>query len=131
MEHTDTFDYALRKSVRNNAIVREVDPGSQRDLRWSLAIGAVLVAVLMFDAWEHFELIRHGYEVEAMQRARAEEEEAQRHLRLQSESLRAPQRIEHLAASRLGMVTPTSADTIVLERVLPTEPPAKSVVASR
>ena len=46
-------------------------------------------------------------------------------------TLRAPQRIERIAVSRLGMVPPKSGDAIVLERVLPAEPPARSVVASR
>jgi cell division protein FtsL len=131
VEHTDTLDYAIRKQVRNNPIVREIDEGRQRELRLSLAIGAALVIVVMFDAWQHFELIRHGYDVERMQKARAAEEDVSRHLRLEAEALRAPQRIEHLATSKLGMVTPTSADTIVLERVLPAEPPARSIVASR
>jgi cell division protein FtsL len=131
VEHTDTLDYAIRKQVRNNPIVREIDEGRQRELRLSLAIGAALVLVVMFDAWQHFELIRHGYEVERLQKARAAEEDVSRHLRLEAEALRAPQRIERLAATKLGMVAPTSADTIVLERVLPAEPPARSVVASR
>jgi len=47
------------------------------------------------------------------------------------ETLRAPQRIEKLATERLGMVAPGDADAVVLERVAPQTPPAKSVVASR
>jgi hypothetical protein len=27
VEHTDTLDYAIRKQVRNNPIVREIDEG--------------------------------------------------------------------------------------------------------
>lgn len=131
MEHAETFEYAIRKDVRNNTIVREVDQRRQRELWSSLAIGAVLVLVVMFDAWQHFELIRHGYEIEALQKAKADEEDVRRHLRLEIETLRAPQRIERLAVSRLGMLQPKSGEAIVLERVLPAEPPARSVVASR
>lgn len=131
MEHVETFEYAIKKAVRNNAIVREVDQRRQRELWMSLAIGVVLVVVVMFDAWQHFELIRHGYRIEQMQRERAAEDDVRQHLRLELETLRAPQRIERLATGRLGMVAPTSGDAIVLERVLPTEPPARSVVASR
>jgi cell division protein FtsL len=47
------------------------------------------------------------------------------------ETLRAPQRIEKLATERLGMVAPKDGEAVVLERVTPQEPPAKSVVASR
>ena len=131
MEHAETFDYAIRKDVRNTTIVSEVDERKHRELWTSLAIGTVLVVVVMFDAWQHFELIRQGYAIEALQKARAEEEEASRHLRLEAATLRAPQRIERLAATRLGMSVPKAADTIVLERVLPAEPPARSVVALR
>jgi cell division protein FtsL len=66
-----------------------------------------------------------------MQRERAAEGDINRHLRLEMETLRAPQRIEKLATERLGMVAPGDADAVVLERVVPPPPPAKSVVASR
>lgn len=131
MEHAETFDYAIRKDVRNTTIVREVDERRQRQLWTSLAIGAVLVVVVMFDAWQHFELIRQGYAIEAAQKALTGEREVARHLRLEIETLRSPQRLERVAAGQLGMVLPKAADTIVLERVLPSEPPARSVVASR
>ena len=131
MEHAETFDYAIRKDVRNPTIVREVDERRQRQLWTSLAIGAVLVVVVMFDAWQHFELIRQGYAIEAAQKALTEEREVARHLRLEIETLRSPQRLERVATGQLGLVLPKAADTIVLERVLPSEPPARSVVASR
>jgi cell division protein FtsL len=131
VEHAETFDYAIRKDVRNNPIVREVDERRQRQLWTSLAIGALLVVVVLFDAWQHFEIISQGYAIEAMQKESAAEEDVRRHLRLEAETLRSPQRIERLAATRLGMIAPKAADTIVLERVLPAEPPARSVVASR
>jgi cell division protein FtsL len=97
----------------------------------TLAIGAALVVVLLFSAWQHFELLRHGYKLEQMQRERAAESDINRHLRLENETLRAPQRIEKLATERLGMVAPGDADAVVLERVAPQAPPAKSVVAAR
>lgn len=131
MEHAETFEYAIRKDVRNNPIVREVDQRGRRDLLGSLGIGAVLVVVVMFDAWQHFEHIRHGYAIDELQKALAAEDQVRRHLRLEIATLRAPERIERIAVSRLGMVPPRSGDAIVLERVLPAEPPARSVVASR
>ena len=126
-----TFEYEIRKDFRNNQIVREVDERRLRDLWQSLAVGAALVIVLLFSAWQHFELLRHGYRLEQMQRERAAESDVNRHLRLEMETLRAPQRIEKLATERLGMVAPRDAEAVVLERVAPTTPPAKSVVAAR
>ena len=76
-------DYAVKKGVSNRSIVREVDETRQRELWRSLGVSGLLVAVLLFSAWQHFELLRHGYRVEQMQQERAEEEEINRHLRLE------------------------------------------------
>jgi cell division protein FtsL len=127
----EPFEYAIKKDVRNNPIVREVDEARHRELWKSVALAAFLVLVLLFSAWQHFELLRHGYRVEQMQRDRAAEEEAARHLRLEIDTLRAPQRIEALATRRLHLVVPAKDEAIVIERVVPSEPPASSVVARR
>jgi cell division protein FtsL len=131
MEKTEAFEYAIRKDVRNNPIVREVDEQRQKELWQSVGIGVVLALVLMFSAWQHFELLRHGYRLEQMQRERAAENEINRHLKLEIETLRAPQRIEKLATERLGMVAPANGEAIVLERVDSPAPPAKALVATR
>jgi cell division protein FtsL len=131
MDKAGTFEYEIRKDFRNNPIVREVDERRLRDLWTSLGIGVALVTVLLFSAWQHFELLRHGYKLEQMQRDRAAENDINRHLRLEMETLGAPQRIEKLAIERLGMVSPGDAEAVVLERVAPTEAPARSVIASR
>jgi cell division protein FtsL len=127
----DTFEYAIKKDVRNNPIVREIDRERHRDMGRSVAVGIFLVAVLLFSAWQHFELLRHGYRLEQMQRDRADEAEINRHLRLEIDTLRSPARIERLATERLRMVSPGPEDAAVIERVLPSEPPPKSVVARR
>ena len=46
----EDFEYAIKKDIRNNPIVREVDQARQRELWRSLVIGVVLVAVLLFYA---------------------------------------------------------------------------------
>jgi cell division protein FtsL len=127
----ETFEYAIRKDVRNNPIVREVDRERNREMWGSVAVGVFLVAVLLFSAWQHFELLRHGYRLEQMQKERAAEEEVNRHLRLEIETLRSPARIERLAISRLRMVAPGPDDASVIERVVPASPPPRSVVAQR
>ena len=131
MEQENTFEYAIRKDVRNNPIVREMDEERHRELWQSVGLGVVLVVVLLFSAWQHFELLRHGYRLEQMQRERASEAVINRHLRLEIETLRAAQRIEKLATQQLGMVEPGPDDAVILERVLPTAAPSASVVAAR
>jgi cell division protein FtsL len=131
VEQDDTFEYAIRKDVRNNPIVREVDEERHRELWQSVGIGLVLVLALLFSAWQHFELIRHGYRLEDLHRERAEQAEINRHLRLEVETLRAAQRIEKLATQQLGMIRPGPNDAVVLERVAPSPAPAAGVVAAR
>ena len=127
----DTFEYAIKKDVRNNPIVREIDQARQREMWRSIAVGVAIVLLLLFSAWQHFELLRHGYRVEQMQKDRAQEAEINRHLRLEIETLRSPERIERLATERLQMVAPGAEDAVVIERVLPSPPPPRSVVALR
>jgi cell division protein FtsL len=128
---SEPFEYAIRKDVRNNPIIREVDEARHRELWRSVAVGAFVVLAGLFAALQHFELLRHGYRLEQMQRDRAAEEEAARQLRLEIEALKAPKRIEAVALRELRMVTPAREDAVVIERVVPPEPPAKSVVARR
>jgi len=127
----EAFEYAVKKDVRNNPIVREMDQTRQREL-WSLVgIAGFVVLVLLFSAWQHFELLRHGYQVEQMQKERVLEEDAARQLRLEIETLRSPKRIEALALQQLHLVAPTRNEAIVIERVLPADPPDRSVIARR
>jgi len=127
----EAFEYAIKKDVRNNPIVREVDEARQRDMWKSVGVAGFLVIVLLFSAWQHFELLRHGYQIEELQRERAAEEEAARQLRLEIETLKSPKRIESLATGQLHLVGPSLEEAVVLERVMPADPPAKSVIARR
>jgi cell division protein FtsL len=125
------FEYAIKKDVRNNLIVREVDDERQRQVWRSLAIGGFLVIVILFSAWQHFELLQHGYKIQKMQQQRAAQEEINRDLRLEIETLRSPSRIESIAIKELHLVAPSRDQAIVIERVTPTAAPEKSIVAAR
>jgi cell division protein FtsL len=125
------FEYAIKKDVRNNPIVREIDEERQRQLWRTAGISAVLVLVLLFSAWQTLELVLHGYEVQRLERERASEEEVNRHLRLEIETLRSPRRIEDVATKELKLVAPDRDEAIVIERVAPSTPPEKSIVALR
>ena len=124
-------EYDITRDIRNNPIVREIDRVRQRELWRSGAVGVCLVAVLLFSAWQHFELLRHGYEIEQMEQDRARELELNRHLRLEIETLRSLRRIEQIAIEELNLVAPTSAEAQVIERISPAASPDRSVVVSR
>jgi cell division protein FtsL len=126
----ELLEYAVRKAVHNNPI-REMDHARQRELWKWVRVAAFLVALLLFSAWPHFEVLRQGYRLEQMRQERVAEEAAARHLRLEIETLRSPKRIEAIATRSLHLVTPSQDDVVVIERVVPADPPATSVVARR
>ena len=125
------FEYAIKKDVRNNPIVREVDAARQRQLLQSLVIGGLLSLVILFSAWQRFALVGHGYEMQRMQREIAEQEAINRHLKLEIETLRSPARIERIATKQLHLIAPSRDQAVVVERVTPSAPPEKSIVAAR
>ena len=126
---SEAFEYAIKKDVRNNPIVREIDEHRLREQWRSIAIGVLFVGVLLFSGWQRVELLQHGYRVEQMQKERGAEVEVNRHLRLEIETLKSPQRIESLATGRLHLVAPATGSAVIIERVVPPDPPPASVVA--
>lgn len=127
----EALEYAVSKDIRNTQIVRELDRARQRELFHYAGVGAVIVSLLLYSAWQHFELVRHGYRLEEMQKAKKDEEAVNRSLKLQLEVLKSPQRIERLATERLRMIEAGPQTAIVIERATPAEPPAKSILARR
>ncbi len=125
------FDTPVKPAIANRVVVRRVDETQRREFRRSVGVVVFLVAVGLFSAWQHFELLRQGYEIERLQRARAAEEELNRHLRLEVEALAEPARIDRIARDTLHLVEPSAAETVVIERVVPAAPPERSLVASR
>lgn len=123
------FERAIKKDIRNNPIVREVDLARQQELWRSVGVGVFLVVVLLFSAWQHFELLQHGYEIEQLQLERTQELEINRHLRLEIETLRSPKRIERIATQQLNLVEPTNEDAIVVERLVQSVPDLELMAA--
>ena len=94
------------------------------------AIAGLLVLVLLFSAWQHFELLRHGYQVEELQRAarRRGGDRPPAAARDRDAEIAAADRGAGDAAAAPGR-RPRRDEAIVIERVLPADPPAASVVA--
>jgi cell division protein FtsL len=121
-------EYAIKKDVRNNPIVRDVDRRQRRELLRTLVLGSLVVGMLLFSGWQHYQVIDEGYQVEALLKDRAEAEALNRRLRLEVDALRRPELIERRAIEELHMVYPTSAETLHIERVT-TAAPDRAVVA--
>jgi hypothetical protein len=127
----ESFEWAIKKDVRNNPIVREVDLERHRDMWRSVGLSIFLVVVLLFTAWQQFELQQYGYRMEETQKLLDEEAVTNRRWRLEIEMLRSPKFAEPRAIRNLRMAAPGPEDAIVIERVVEPAAPPKSVVAQR
>jgi cell division protein FtsL len=122
----ESFEWAIKKDVRNNPIVREVDRERHRDMWRSVGFSVVVVIVLVFTA-----LQQYGYRTEQTQKALTEEGIIRRRLKLEIEMVQAPAHIESIATGKLHMIEPGPDDSAVIERVVESSAPPKSVVAQR
>jgi len=123
--------FSLSHALPPQQVVLQVDATRQLDYRRWLVLGLVLLAAALFDGSQRSAPLSHGYRLEELQRARAEEEALGRRLRLEIASRRSPALIESLAVTKLHLIQPGRNDAIVITRVVPTPPPPASVVASR
>lgn len=103
------------KTIDNSRLVRGVDLEKRREC-FSLLGLAILVflSVLLF-AWQHFQCVRNGYQIEQLRSERAALEEWNRQLRVEQASLADPQRIDTLARTRLGLAAPQPQQVIPME----------------
>lgn len=124
-------EYAIKKDIRNNPVVREVDVQQKRDFLRTTGLAAIIVMMGLFAAWQHFKIVQNGYEVQRLEQQRAAEEALNRKLRLEVETLRSPQRLERIALQELHMVSPGPKDTLVIERAASSVPGAGVVAAAR
>ena len=122
------LEYAIKKDIRNNPVVREIDVQQKREFRRMLVMAGLIVAMLLFSAWQHYEVVRGGYEMEKVRTKLAEEESLNRKLRLELETQRRPQELEERAERLLQMQLPSERNTLVIERVR-SATPGKTIVA--
>lgn len=122
-------EYAIKKDVRNNPIVRGVDEKQRRALMRTFSVGVLVVGMLLFSGWQRYQMMDHGYNVERMTKEIAAQEATNRRLQLEVDTLQSPGMIERRAIGELHMAYPTPAETVLVERVPATTAP-KTVVAS-
>ncbi len=124
-------EYEVTPNVQNTVIVREPDKRQQRELwRW-VRWGIVLVTVVLFSAWQNFELIQHGYRIEDLRKEHEIEKSLNKELRLEIEQLTAPKVVERIATEELNLVVPSQDQVIVIERFEVAPPPDTAIVATR
>jgi hypothetical protein len=124
------LEYAIKQDIRNNPVVREVDVEQKREFIRLLAWAAVMFVMLMIALLPKVTTVSTSYNVEDLRDDLAREDAVYRQYRLEMEQLLRPQLLEHRAKVELGLVEPTEKDTLVIERVSPSPPASRSIVAA-
>ena len=94
------------KHIDNSRLVREVDVERRREWFGLLGMGTLVFLFGLLVACQHFKCVRHGYQIEQLKAEYAALEDQNHQLRLEEAALADPQRIDTLARTQLGMVTP-------------------------
>ena len=126
----EAFEYAIKKDVRNNPIVREIDRERHREMWRSASVGAFVVAMLVFFVWHRINLLHEEVQFQDVQEELAAQQKINDQLRVSIASLHALAAIE-TRARQFGMVLPDLAQTEIIDRVITSQPPASSVLARR
>lgn len=124
-------EFAIKQDVRNNVVVRGIDRDQRRQFLQSLAIIALVVAMLVFSAVQHLRVFRGGFEFEQRRAVLSVLERHHRQYQVELEVLRSPANLDVRARRELGMRPARPNEVVVLERVRPAAPPRAIVARSR
>jgi hypothetical protein len=122
------LEYAVKKDIRNNSVVRQADVRQRAELRSMLVVGAVVFGVLLLSAWQQFAMFDTGVRIEKLRGEHENELSLNRQLQLNLAFRRAPEELAR-RAQVLGLRPATLGETLVIERIHQPDD-AASVVAS-
>lgn len=106
-------------TARVGALGSLVFGGSRRgSLQWVL-LSLLCITVLILYVGGMVQIVRLGYQIEALEREKGELERANRSLLIEASSLTAPARIEGLAVRDLHMVRPAKENIVIVKRKTP------------
>ncbi len=100
------------KHIDNSRLVREIDVERRRECFSLLGLGVLVFLFVLLFAWQHFQCVRYGYQIEQFKAEHALLEEQNHQLRLVQAALADPQRIDTLARTQLGMIAPSPQQVI-------------------
>lgn len=99
-------------------------PRSRSKARWTWwqwlnslsVVGLCLVVLLgaLFHVWQHIHVVRQGYELERLRALHGTLIQENKALRLEAGQLRSLRRVEEIARTRLGMVTPRPTQVVIV-----------------
>jgi cell division protein FtsL len=110
------------KQIDNSRLRKELDYERTKECLLMMTLGILCLLIFLLLAWQHFQLVRDGYENEALKKELSQKVEVNRQLRLERASLRSPQRIDRIAKVQLGLRPPSYRQIVVLSEPFPAEP---------
>jgi cell division protein FtsL len=99
-------DYYTVKRIDNSRLVRAANPNRMRESCRIVAYSCVLAAGVLLFAWQHFQCLQLGYQLEELKAERGQAAEMNLRLRLEVASLKSPERIDAIARNTLGLTMP-------------------------
>ncbi|HEV2176088.1 MAG TPA: hypothetical protein VGW33_02645 [Terriglobia bacterium] len=119
------------KAIDNSRLQRVVDPKKWRECLGLMGLASLVFSVLLLYAWQHFQCVRYGYEIEQLKTRQAGLEQWNQRLRFEEASLESRQRISELAGEKLGLRPRDPQQVIPLDGSAPVPPPADGPVFAR
>jgi len=116
-----TIEIQFDKKIDNSRVRREIDLRCRTDYICTTLLGAVFVLGLLFYAWQQYQWIQYGYQIEAARQEIDELAEVGRQLRVERANLATPQRIDRIARSALGMISAAPEQYLVVEEPMSRE----------
>ena len=110
-----TIDIHFEKKIDNSRIIRPIDVRCRLEYICLTLLGAICVLGVLFYAWQQYQWIQYGYQIEEAQKKVEQLQETGRQFRIERATLSNPQRIDALARGELGMVVPGAGQVVTLE----------------
>lgn len=85
-------------------------------------VGLLILAAILFYVWQRVQVVRLGYQIERCKVEKTELIRKNRELLIEISSLTSPDRIERLAASRVGLSIPEREQIVIVKRLAPAVP---------
>jgi cell division protein FtsL len=74
----------------------------------------VILSGALFHVWQHIYVVRQGYDLERLREVQVKLVQENKALRLEAGQLRSLRRVEEIARTRLGMVTPKAGQVLLI-----------------
>ena len=95
-------------------VTHERTAARRGDALLPIVLGCLLVALALLLVWQRLRVVQLGYVLSTAAKLERQLEQTNRELKLELGSLTAPERVETMARTRLGLTDPDPAQRVVL-----------------